>query len=374
MRRARALLGVLFAVSCATTGAEGEGDRDLPSVGVGPFRKLEGAEVAGLAPFVLDGRGPNYREPAVLDDHGETLLYAVAHREDGADVIVRTRATDGRAFYGAASDIGHDPAVVLVPDATWEASALTGPFAVRVGQEIWLYYAAGEGIGIARSSDGGITFRKEPAPIFTPDHDAAPWEGTAVRAPSVVVLPDGRFRLFYASGVSIGEAESADGLHFRRLDADPSTVELDPVLVPSRPPAPGDLARNENENENENAKPPFDMVAVSDPSASLRTTSAGRLLVRVLYTGVGDGGATAIGYAGRFGDMGPLTRNAVPVYAVHQSEAAPALMDRGETSMLYIQQIRRVSSDTSYPAVAGAVAPALATTTLPAPADFPASP
>lgn len=368
MKRVRALLAVGFAVSCATTGAEGEGDRDLPSVGVGPFRKLDGAEVPGLAPFVLDGRGPNYREPAALDDRGETLLYAVARREDGADVIVRTHATDGRAFFGAASDIGHDPAVVLVPDAAWEGSALAGPFAVRVGQEIWLYYATGAGIGLARSSDDGITFRKEPSPIFIADPTVAPWEATQVHAPSVIVLPDGRFRLFYAAGVSIGEAESADGLHFRRLDADPSTAELDPVLAPS--PAPGTLARNENENENE--KPPFDMVAVSDPSASLRTTSAGRLLTRVLYTGIGDGGATAIGYAGRCGDTGPLTRNAVPVYSVHQSEAAPALMDRGETSFLYIQQVRRVSSDTSYPAVAGAVAPA--TVTLPAPADFPASP
>ncbi|AKV02757.1 hypothetical protein AKJ09_09420 [Labilithrix luteola] len=362
MRRA-GLLVALLAVSCATTGAEGEGDRDLPSVGVGPFRKLADAEVPSVAPFLLEGRGSNYREPAVLDDHGDTLLYAVARRDDGADVIVRTRATDGRAFFGAGGDIGHSPAVVLVPDAPWEGGALGGPFAVRVGQEIWLYYAAAGGIGLARSSDG-FSFHKEPGPIFVADPNAARWEQSPVRAPSVVVLPDGRFRLFYASGVSIGEAESTDGLRFRRLDADVATAELDPVLAPSAPPAPGSLAPHE--------KPPFDMVAVSDPSASLRTTSAGRLLVRVLYTGVTDSAVTAIGYAGRFGDTGPLTRNPVPVYSVHQGEAAPALMDRGETSMLYVQQIRRGTSDTTYPAVAGAVAPV--TVTLPAPADFPDSP
>ncbi len=57
---------LLLALSCATTGASGEGDRNLPTVGVGPFRKLAASEVKEIAPFVFDDRVAIYREPAVL--------------------------------------------------------------------------------------------------------------------------------------------------------------------------------------------------------------------------------------------------------------------------------------------------------------------
>ncbi|MBX3208000.1 MAG: hypothetical protein KF764_23335 [Labilithrix sp.] len=347
------LAGLALVAACATTGAEGEGDRNLPTAGVGPFRKLEPEEVKGVAPFVLDDARALYREPAVLRDGESTLLYAVA-RVDEADVIVRTRALDERTFFGTSGHFGHKPVTVLEPDAPWEG-ALSGPTLVRFRGEILLFYAGAEGIGLARSTDG-LTFRKEPGPVLTRDPLPGSWETTAPRAPSVFALPDGRLRMLFAAGRAIGEAESADGVAWSRVGGEP-------VLVPAPPPAPGSLLPNE--------KPPFDTAAVGDPCVVTRTTPAGRFHVRVLYTGTDTSGATAVGFAARYGESGPLARQTVPVYSVGQKEAAPALLDLGDSSFLYVQQDRR-DGDTSFVAVAAAFAPG--NVKLPPSGDYPDSP
>jgi hypothetical protein len=354
--RARwALTALALASGCGTLGDERGGDEDLPTAGAGPFRPLDAEEVKGLAPFVLEDPEALYRDPAVLRDGEATLLYAVA-RVEGREVIVRTRALDERTFFGTSFHFGHEPAVVLVPDAPWEGT-LSGPALLRVGGEVLLYYAGAEGIGVARSSDG-LAFRKEPGPAFRRDPSAGSWETTPPRAPTVFALPDGRtLRMLYAAGAAIGEAESVDGVHWRRLGSTP-------VLGPSAPPAPSSLLPNE--------KPPFDTVAVGDPCVVTRTTPAGRFHVRVLYTGTGADGATAIGFAARYGESGPLDRQTVPAYSVGLHEAAPALLDLGARSLLYLEQERRDGNRPSYPAIAAAVAPGSAK--LSPPRDFPEQP
>ncbi|MDB4934931.1 MAG: hypothetical protein JWP87_1903 [Labilithrix sp.] len=356
----------LLALSCATTGAEGKGDQNLPTAGVGPFRKLAGDEVPGIAPFVLDDRVAIYREPAVLapaiaTDDEPTILFAVAKRM-GADVIVRTRADDGRAFFGTNGDFGKTPPVVLAADVPWEGGSVNGPFVLRVNDEVLLYYAAAGGIGVARSMDG-FAFRKERGPIFARDPSSS-WETSEVRAPSVYVLPDGRVRMLYAAGSAIGEAESIDGVHFVRVDPDPSTPAIEPILAPAPPAAPGSLLPNE--------RPPFDTARVGDPCAVLRTTPAGRLHVRVLYTGADAAGVTAVGFAARYGETGPLSRQTAPVYSVSAKESAPALLELPSGSYLYVQQDRRVDASLTYTAIAGAFAPG--SVKLAAPAPFPESP
>jgi hypothetical protein len=362
-------LVAFVALACATTGAEGQGDRNLPTAGVGPFRKLAGDEVPGIAPFVLDDRVAIYREPAVLapviaTDDEPTILYAVA-KQKGADVIVRSRADDGRAFFGTNGDFGKTPPIVLAADAPWEGPSVNGPFVLRLNDELLLYYAAAGGIGVARSSDGFV-FRKEPGPILSRD-PSSPWETTEVRAPSVYVLPDGRLRLLYASGAAIGEAESVDGVHFRRVDPDPTTAGIEPVLAPAAPPAPGSLLPNE--------RPPFDTARVGDPCAAVRTTPAGRLHVRVLYTGADAAGVTAIGFAARYGEDGPLARQSAPVYAIGARESAPAFLELPSGSYLYVQQDRRVDASLTYTAIAGAFAAhGTGSLKLPTPAPFPEAP
>lgn len=355
MRRALGFAALVVLAACATTGASGEGDKNLPTVGVGPFRKLAADEVREIAPFVYDDRLALYREPAVVGDGDATLLYVVAKR-GGRDVIVRSRADDGRAFYGSTSDFGKTAPMVLAADQPWEGASVAGPFVLRSASGFTLYYAAAGGIGSARSADG-LTFQKDPGPILARD-PASAWESTEVRAPSAYVLGDGRVRLLYASGTSIGEAESTDGgAHFTRLSPRP-------ILAPAPDAPPGSLLPHE--------RPPFDTARVDDPCASLETTPAGRLHVRVLYTGYDAAGVSAIGYAARFGTEGLLERQATPIYSVGAKEAAPALLQTGDTSYLYVQQSRRIDDKLSYSAIAAAYAPG--STHLPTPLEFPALP
>jgi hypothetical protein len=324
MKRAFPSLFVGLVAACAAGGGVDTSSPVLPSAGVGPFRDLAAAETKGIAPFILEDSAAQYREPAVLDDGAATLLYAVAHEATG-DAIVRTRADDGRSFFGASSSSLSKPPVVLRADAAWEGTSLGGPSALRRDAEVWLYYAARGGIGLARGD--GLSFHKTPGPVLAP----AASEAGSPHAPSVYVLPDGRLRMLYAAGAAIFEAESTDGALWRRLGTGP-------VLAPTL--RAGD----------------FDAVAASDPCASPRTTPAGRLLVRVLYTGTNDAGTTAIGFAGRYGDTGPFERQPSPVYAVGRKEAAPALSDRGDISLLYVQEELQ-SGDQSWLAIAAAVTP-----------------
>lgn len=373
--RARRALILLSLPCCATLGSTGAGDVGLPTAGVGPFRKLAMTEDLGVAPYVLDAPAANYREPAALaaapDDpsNASVFLYAVAAVGTGKtahDAIVRTRADDARSFYGTALDFGRTPLVVLSADAPWEGADLAGPSAVRIGTEVFLYYSASLGIGLARSFEG-TTFTKSPAPVLARDPTVA-WETTTPAAPSVAVYPDGRIRMLYAAGLSIGEAESEDGLSWRRLDADPSTPEDDPVLSPSAP--------VDGEGDGGSANGPFDTAQVSDPCLAPRITPAGRLEVRVLYTGFtappgAPSRASAIGFAARYGDAGPLIRQAQAVLTLAKHEAAPALFEWSEQSMLYVH-MDETTATPPYRAIAAAYAPAQ--DLLPAPNAYAKSP
>ncbi len=384
--RALGLALACLAASCSTIGSDGQGDVGLPSAGVGPFRKLVAGEVNGVAPFVLEDAKARFRDPAVLAlPGGGAALYLTATQPDGSGgthaVLVRTRADDGRSFFGAPLDSGHTPRLVLAADAPWEGTDLGGASPLRVsdpeagGDEVVLFYAGAGGIGLARSADG-LDFHKDDGPVL--DATGAPaWETTPPRAPSVARLPDGRFRMVYAAGRCLGEAESTGDLRvWRRLDADPSTPVSDPLLCPAAIPAPGSLLPGE--------QPPFDTDAVDDPLLLPRITPAGRLQIRVLYTGYAaatDGGArpSAIGFAGRYGDTGPLERATGPVFSVGRHEAGPALFDLGDgTELLYVGEDHDASGGLGggggapYSAIGAGFAPA--NEKLAAPAPFATSP
>ena len=364
MKRALCMFMIAQA-ACATIGSDGQGDLELPTSGVGPFRKLGGSEMHGVPPYVLDSQSARYREPTAIPQDTDVrstrvVLYAVAFSQ-GHDAIVRTHADDARSFYGGSA--GASPPVVLKADQSWEGSDLSGPSALRVGGQIYMYYASNGVVGLARSSDG-VVFTKTPAPVF-----ARP---EPIGAPSVARLPDGRFRMAYASGGAIYEAASDDGVAWTALDADPSTPAQDPILAaaPPRPLAPGE-------------RPPFDTAAVADPLLLPRVTPAGRLQIRVLYTGLAFAEAgpptSAIGFAARFGDSGPLTRNALPVLSLDRHEAAPAVFSwlAGESSsvpnrfMLYVHMDEKGTTH-AYPAIGAAFAPV--STTLPSALAFPDAP
>jgi hypothetical protein len=337
-----------------------------------------------LAPFVFLGEAAQYREPSAIAASDDTsspsvILFAVASTSSG-DVIVRTRADDGRSFYGDSVDQqnhpGHRPPVVLRASQAWEGgegSSLSGPSALRVGSEFRLYYAAAGGIGLAKSTDGGLTFQAQPQPVLAPDHTAG-WEFTPPRAPTVAQLPDGSFDMLYASGDAIGEAVSADGeTGWRRVDGDPTTpATLDPVLVASAYVDPSTLPTG--------VPPPFDEGAVDDPLLVPGVDVAGKLVVRVLYTGYSApiGAASrvsAIGVAARYDTSDRrFTKQANPVYSVQSGEAAPALLQfGGDQALLYVHQLNS-TLDMAHPFLAIAAAYAPATGMMGAPGSFPTSP
>ena len=314
----------ILLAACATTGADGHGDVALPSAGVGPFRKLDTSEVQGVAPFVLDDAIALYGEPATLVENDEVVLF-VSMADGAGRAIARSRASDGRSFFGASGDVGHAPEIVLRADQAWEGKTLGGPFVMRRGTELLLYYAAEGGLGLARSTDGHA-FRKDPGPIVP-----AP-----ARAPGGYVDAANRVHIFFGRETDLHET----------IDGGPPSVVFSPAAIPAV------LEKNE--------KPPFDTAAVDDPFVVTRTTPAGRFVVQVLYTGRIADGTTAIGLAARYGDEGPLDRQALPVYSIGQHEAAPAFAATRTGTYLYVQQEKRTTSGTQapYPGIAGAFAPA----------------
>jgi hypothetical protein len=365
----------LLAGGCATLGATAGGSTGLPSANMGPFRPLEKTEVLGIAPFVLDGAGLPYREPAALPvdpanaASPNVYLYVVATAMSGTtthDVLVRTRADDARSFYGTALDDLNGstaPALVLSATLPWEGQDLTGPSALYVGSRIFLYYAAAGGIGLAQSTDG-LHFVKVPTPVLTPD-PAVHWETTTPSAPSVAVLPNGTFDMMYSAGLSIGEATSTDGLHFARVDADPKTAAIDPVLSPL-PAPPGSLVVGDGGDAGNDGgvSVPFDIGQVSDPCIVAAVTPAGRLDIRVLYTGydglpTSPGRHSAIGLAARYGTSGPLVRQPDVVFSIDLHEAAPTYFAWSLGEMLYVHANSGGGLGSApYPAIAAGFAPA----------------
>jgi hypothetical protein len=326
----RRLLLVCLA-SCATLAESAGGDSNLPTSGVGPFRKLAAGEVIGTAPYVLDDATADYRQPSALALGTGVALYLVVHATSGHDVIARTRADDGRTFYGSTEDIGTKPQQVLASDASWEGADLAHPSALSVGTGVWLYYTSNGSVGLAQSPDG-LSFTKVSGPVFQGPVDSA----------TVAQLPDGTFDMLFATGGAFWEATSADGLTWQRA--------TDPVLAPG----PGE-------------------VSIADPFLAPRVTAANRLQMRVLYASFlqTEGGSTsAIAFAARYGSASaPLTRNPTPVYSVSKNERAPTLYENDGLSLLYVDQD---SSDGTYRAIAAGVAPA--TATLAPPGAFPDSP
>jgi hypothetical protein len=373
MKRALCMCLTALITACATIGSDGQGNLNLPTSGVGPFRKLGNDEEHGIPPYVLDDPTALFHEPCALAldaDHHSTrvALYAVA-RSQGHDAIVRTHADDARSFFGGSGDVaGRSPAVVMRADQAWEGTDLSGPSVLRVGDKINMYYAANGAVGLAESSDG-VQFTKRSSPVFT--------RPEGVSAPSVARLPDGRFRMLYTSGNAIYEAASTDGVTWTMQDALPQTPAMDPVL--SAAPVRTDLAPGE--------RPPFDTLAVTDPLLLVEVTPAGRLHMRVLYTGLAstEAGApsSAIGFAARYGDAGPLSRNPLAVLSLDKHEAAPAYFSwlDGDPSgdvitenrfMLYVHMDQKGTASVAYPAIAAAFAPV--SITLPTALAYPDSP
>lgn len=331
MKRSLSLLSLLLLGACATLATPHDDSTLQPSAGVGPFRKLTGTEVRGVAPFVLDDFVAQYRDPdAILEKDGSVSLVAVADAE-GEPVVVLTRSTDGRSFVGGGGDYSHSPRIVVRPSFEWEGGQLASPSVIDRAGERWIYYATAGGIGAAKRV--GLSWEKQPQPVLETFGAASPSGVDAVE------MPDGSLHLFYVDGGVVGEASSTDGIHFTRLDQS--------------------VFRAASEG--------IDSGGIADVNVSVQTTAGARVLVTMLYTAIDASGVSSVGLAGRFGENGPFERHGVAVYAVGKNERAPTSVQLGDLTFLYVTQT--VEGSKTYPAIAAAVAPA--DRLLDAPSAFP---
>jgi hypothetical protein len=353
-----ALLGSLTG-ACATIPEAAGGDEGLPNAGAGPFRALTSAELGNnrSGPNGLtDSRG-FARDVAVVDLDGKpdtfdvAAFVAVAVKENGVDptpasptgAIQRFGAVDGRSFDRAAL-------VVLTPDAAWEGGVLASPAVVRAGSELFLYYGAAGGIGLARGGADGMSFTKVSGPVLGPS--AGGWEAaTTPRSPGVVKLADGSFRMFYEvplpSGSVLGEARSSDGVSWERMGSGPAL---------------GGATRVDDAGD-----VPYDAGGVGSPFPMLATSADGREILRVYYGATDSMGTKTIGLAARYGTEGALQRGVAPVFGTGKplGPGEPCVVAFSGFSLLYATELSSTSDKD--PAVAVGVAPATAVLPPPMP-------
>lgn len=333
----RLIVGIfaLTLAGCATLADGGGGDLDLPSAAAGPFRALRTDELIDrVGPYVARDASWLPRDVSVLDDDGDLETpsitgYFAANIEANPEAmappsaIVTLTAIDGRSF-------GFQRTTALEPELAWEGGWVGAPSALRVGDEVWLYYASEAGIGLAKSVGGGA-FTRLPGPVLTRGGEA--WEaGSAPTSPSVIRMPDGTYALFYEvrtsdGGAKIGEATSSDGEVFTRVGGGP-------VL------APGD---------------DYDAASVGSPSAVLARTREGREVTRLYYTAVDGEGQQTIALAARFGAGAPFVRAATPVFGQGSglSPREPAVIAEHDGTLLFATEASKANNDS--PAVAAAI-------------------
>jgi hypothetical protein len=88
----------------------------------------------------------------------------------------------------------------------WEAEVLVYPTVLMVDGVYLMWYGSYNhairrettAIGFAASLDGELWFKHPQNPVFRPD-EARAWESNYVGSGSVLRLPDGSFRYYYAS-------------------------------------------------------------------------------------------------------------------------------------------------------------------------------
>lgn len=328
--------------ACSTIGDPGSTPEAYPHGGTGQFRQLERDEVG-----IADGRLLALQDVAVgaAMVAGEHLFYASAPLLETPPEVpmdhpageVYWDAFEARAIHRSAprDDRGYRSGpTVLSASESWEGADVFDPWVVIDEGRARMYYAAEGGIGVAEApSVGGAFSRVGSGPILEADGSSA-----APRRPSVVRGVDGAWWMYFDDAGAIGVARSEDGLAFERVDGDPSTEALDPIVITG-----ADLGEDGTE------------VSVGMPGAAALDTATGRRLVRVYYESRRDDGSV-LAYVAGSEDGLAFERHEVPV--MDEADArfpAPLLLD-DRVTLLYANL--RGGSDYQTRALYVAVSPA----------------
>ena len=306
---------IVASVLCVSCGmgpfaGPGGGDENLPQSGAGPYLfAAPDFETPADEPYILAQPVVSLTDPAVRQR--EDGLYEVFFTRTDADVGEIWKAT-----YAGFDELPVQPPVrVLSADREWEAGVVRSPALVESGSELLLYYEGGvdsPSIGIARSTNDGLSFEKESDTPLVQD----------AKDPDVVIS-DGRWLLVY--GDPAGEAI------FLRTGSDERSFGEARLLLSARLGLVG----------------AFDSLGVSAPALRIRTSSAGRDHFGLFYAGVGltaEGEALSnIGYQGSFDtyEWAPFLAGEPILAAGPAGAGGPAPLLSGTESLLFVHQVRQ---------------------------------
>jgi len=243
------LLALAAGISCGQAGDMFGSREGIPYTGVGTWQKLDLDPVTELVqPYIIDGDAYHHlTEPCYLVLDGvHHLFYEVIIYEPaiGEDEIVASEIHLATSLNGIDWEIANGGEPVLEAGANWEGNHAGAPTILLRNDELWMYYAGGNGagIGLAISQDGVCWQKYAGNPLLKPDQQ---WEGGPtgiVGAPSVVRDHD-RLLMYYSGGVlsgppeaqrggyAIGMAQSEDGLTWHKRDTNGRTDEEDTPRV-----------------------------------------------------------------------------------------------------------------------------------------------
>ncbi|MDH5491185.1 MAG: hypothetical protein OEY14_04475 [Myxococcales bacterium] len=278
---------LLFALSlgaCAMLGDETRFPFRVTTSGVGPFRQLESYETGvTLAPkgqavasrsvamqsgMVAEGQLFFAAAPMLMDapPRDESLAeWEIDPLQIEPLRLMRARAIEQTGTLGGRTVPlrgFQEPTLLLEASEAWEGSELFDPHLVILDDgRARLYYAAAGGIGVAEASSAeGAFSRIGSEPILDQAQGAGP---ESPRSPSLLRMSDGRWWMYYDAGDGIRLASSEDGLRFAPIDGDETTAELDPLRLE----APAESLER----------------GLGMPSALVAETPSGRRLIRLYF-------------------------------------------------------------------------------------------
>ena len=137
-----------------------------------------------------------YAPTVVRDENGYQLWYSDVSREPW--IIRHAASPDGKSWR-----VTEKP--VVVSSQPWEKGRLFYPAVIRVDGLFLMWYGSywrdqpnKTAIGFAVSADGLEWHKSSHNPVLRPDPERA-WESHYTTSQSVIRLPDGSFRIWYAS-------------------------------------------------------------------------------------------------------------------------------------------------------------------------------
>ena len=314
--RGRAIALGLSLSACSTLGTPPSEPAGLPHGGTGPFRLLTTEETGlpAMPPGVVLAERSRAVESGMIA--GDFLFYAGAGPRTGAP---DAGPPDAGAQDAGPPDAGAQDAGAQDAGAQDAGAQDAGPPAAS-GVDWSLYPPR----AILRASAGAGHSFESGVEVLSAQ---APWEGSFVHDPWVVVLPDGRARLYYAAergGIGVAEAASAGGV-FARVGAAPIVPDARrPSVVPGPGGTPaflmyaelGDTLRVFGSDDGLSfgvlvealVLPPMPArddrdsteVGLGAPGALLAHTPAGRSVVRLYYESRRADGSVLLGLAGSF--------------------------------------------------------------------------